>query len=111
MTLICQQRELLQFAKDDWVDLAQELAILALISKNQPVDREAALAILAEMVGQGWMEVGELDESSQFRAWGDTNSMTRVRQLCSNFVGYPPMGESCWLNNTAAGDDLVRLVS
>ncbi|WP_030903799.1 hypothetical protein [Streptomyces sp. NRRL F-5126] len=99
--------ELLEDGLDDW-NLVDSLIALAYQAGGEERFRTLFRQSLDWLLENQYIEAGTLEEEG-FRAWVGAPKVIaeRVVKLCES-LEWQPMGDGCWLSNTASGDAYAR---
>jgi hypothetical protein len=110
------REKILTAGADDWLYLA-EIASLVRQEMLQASDSdviESTLDIIGELAGYELITIGDLSgPGGHYRPWGlsTAQSLDRLRTEWSALDEPINLGDICWLENTAAGDEEARRLS
>jgi hypothetical protein len=102
-------RELTELGRCDWVTAADVAWLVRRAGDGSGVDeiRLHSLDLIDTVLRSGLMRVGDVTDGGFF-PWRATaeQALRRVDESWRELGRLPDLGEVCWLENTAKGDDL-----
>ena len=102
--------EILLAGSDDWVYLAEALRIVEVNTGEHPSSAmRITLDIVRELLEGDLVQVGDVTDVG-FQAWkmSTDECLRRIEAECEALGREPSLGEICWLQNTEAGNRIVK---